>query len=114
MTFPTITFSFPETLTIVVRTLSGVDIDGNDTYTTANTQVPGAFAPGGFSEVQQGGDTVTATPEALLPTGTDVTAIDAVIARGDTYEVTGTPQDWQSPFTGWAPGIVVKLEKVTG
>lgn len=36
---------------------------------------------------------------------------DRLIIRGLTYEVDGLPGEWQSPFTGWAPGIEVPVKR---
>jgi hypothetical protein len=49
-----------------------------------------------------------------LPAGTVVGAIDAVQVAGQTYEVDGSPNDWQHPLTGWRPGVEVRLKRVTG
>ena len=44
------------------------------------------------------------------PAGTDILASDRVeLPDGDEYFVVGKPQRWQSPFTGWKPGVVVQL-----
>lgn len=104
-----------ETVTLLTRSKSGVDADGNDVYTSASTTVAGcAFDPGGSLEVVQGRDTVTTTPTVYLPPGTAAHSVDAVTVRGVTYEVDGSPNSPTSPFTGWAPGVVVKLKAVTG
>ncbi len=44
------------------------------------------------------------------PAGSDILASDRVeLPDGDEYFVVGKPARWQSPFTGWQPGVVVKL-----
>jgi hypothetical protein len=49
-----------------------------------------------------------------LPTGSDVTARDRIRVRGKVYRVAGEPADWRSPWTGWAPGLVIICDRVEG
>lgn len=107
--------AFGETVTLLARSRNGVDADGNDIFTSASTTVAGcAFDPGGSVEAVQGRDAVITTPTVYLPPGTAPKSIDAVTVRGVTYEVDGSPNALTSPFTGWSPGVVVKLKAVTG
>ena len=108
------TFPFAQTVTLVKRVKSGTDALGNDVYTESTTDVPGAFNPGTSAELVQGQDVVTTQPTVFLPPGTDVSAIDAVDVAGQRFEVDGDPKDWRNPFTGWTPGVEVKLRRVTG
>lgn len=104
----------------------------------AAVAVPGcAFDPGGTVESYgPGRDTVITSPRVFIPSGVSVfeetnffvfgtddegtsqrvsvSPRDRVTVRGITYEVTGDPADWVNPFTGWAPGGVVSLERVSG
>ncbi len=57
---------------------------------------------------------VTVDRTVVLPAGTTVLATDEVTVRGQRYTVVGQPADDRSPFTGWAPGVVVELRKVSG
>lgn len=108
------TFPFAQTVTLVKRVKSGTDGLGNDVFTTTTTDVPGAFNPGTSAELVQGQDVVTTQPTVYLPAGTDVVATDAVQVAGEQFEVDGSPNVWTNPFTGWAPGVEVKLRRVTG
>ncbi|MAE64152.1 MAG: hypothetical protein CMJ18_07735 [Phycisphaeraceae bacterium] len=74
--------------------------------------IPGcAFNPGGSLEPVEAGRTpVVTTPEVYAPTGSDVLSGDRLVVRGLTFDVVGRPQDWRSPFTGWAPGLVIPLK----
>lgn len=116
---------FVEPLALVRRTKAGVDGDGNDLLVDAVTVVGGIFAPGGSTEQTEGQQRVTDTPSALLPFGTDLSALDAIvnkpvvdaegqIAAGDWYELAGDPSEYRSPFDGWAPGLQVQLKRVAG
>lgn len=110
------TFPFGPTVTLITRgDPTGIDADGNDVYTpTSATVTAQFFNPGTSSEILGNQDTVISQPELGLPPGTVVGPIDAVTVGGVTYEVDGSPNSPTNPFTGWAPGVVVKLKQVTG
>lgn len=101
-------------MTVIERVKAPPDAFGNDTWTEVRTDVRGVFNPGGSTEIVQGQDVVIVQPTVVLPPGTDVAAIDAVEVDGNRYEVDGSPSAPVSPFTNWAPGVVVKLRRVTG
>lgn len=106
---------FAETFTIVTRTVSGRDGDGNDVYSTLSTSTRGAFAPAGSSELVQGVATVLTHDTLYLEPGAPVPGPhDHVIARGVERYVDGTPEVYRSPFTGRTFGAVVHLTEVTG
>lgn len=113
-------YPYGETVTLVSRAKIGTDSDGNDVYTNTRTDVPrvpvwprdGNGTSG--NERTNAKDQVIVGYVAVLPAGTDVTAFDAVEWRGVTYEVEGEPGIFKSPFTGWEPGVVVALKRVTG
>lgn len=123
------------TVALIARAISGEDAFGNDIYAEIVSACRGVFAPGSSSELIQGQDTVIDKPTVYLPTGTDVSAVDAVIPQAVTdstgalildgtgkpqgvrYNVDGSPDAWPpSPFSGWVAdfSVVVVLEKVTG
>jgi hypothetical protein len=104
-----------ETVTLLRRVLAGQDSDGNDEWSTVETDVAGcAVWPRGSSELVQGRDTVIVGLAILLPAGTAVAASDRLRVRGDLYEVDGQPGSWQSPFSGLSAGVQVALTRVTG
>jgi len=110
---------FTQQVTLVTRTVSGQDAYGNDVFTETSTAVDGVVWPrdgNGTSgnEQLQGRDTVIVGLSLLLPPGTDVTAVDRVDVGGLSYEVTGEPGHFFSPFTGSDPGVLVGLTRVTG
>jgi hypothetical protein len=107
-------FPFGQPVLLSKRVRSGVDGLGNDVFTTVDSVVVGAFNPGGSSEFTDGRATVVTQPTVYLPSGTDVSAIDFVTVGGVVFEVDATPLVWVNPFTGWAPGIEVRLKGVTG
>lgn len=107
-------FGYGIPITLIARTKAAPDALGNDTWTTVESTVTGVFDPGGSNEQVQGQDLLTQQPTVYLPSGTVIGAVDAVRVNGDVYEVDGSPNAPQSPFTAWQPGIVVRLKRVTG
>jgi hypothetical protein len=108
-------FLYGEPVTLLRRVLDPTpDVDGNDVYHDVPTVVTGAFDPAiGFERIG-GMDQVSTQPQVLLPAGTVVGSVDAVMVRGMRYEVDGVANVWNSPFTGWTAGVVVPLKRVTG
>jgi hypothetical protein len=110
-------FPFAESITLLKRTRVGTNPDGNDVLTTTEVVVPGCVVwPGhGGTERSPGDrDTTVASINVLIPPGTVVTNLDGVRWRGKTYEVEGDPDFFSSPFTGTAPGVLVRLTKLEG
>lgn len=115
------TYPFGETVQVLDGTAMGEDADGNDVATwpvkATYSGVPIAPADGngtGANEYLQGKDLVVIGLTAYLPDGANVAPVDRIVARGETWEVSGLPQPWRSPFTGWRPGIPVSLRRITG
>ena len=109
------TFPFGISTTWVERVKGPPDSFGNDTWTTVETVVPAqAFDPGVSVEQIQGQDLVITQPTVYYPPGTVPASVDAIRIDGATYEVDGSPNAPQSPFTGVKPGVVVRLRKATG
>lgn len=94
---------------------SGEDV-ASDTETPYSLDIPGcAFDPGGSSEpTEVGRSAIITRPAVYAPAGADIEAGDSLVVRGVTYMVEGNPAEYVSPFTGWAPGLVVTLVGVEG
>lgn len=108
-------FPYGQTLTLLTRQLTGRDGDGNAVYQNVPTAVLNCPVwPRTSSELVQGQDTVIIGLTAILPPGTDASAIDAVMVGADKYEIDGQPGAYVSPFTNMNPGIEVQLTKVGG
>lgn len=73
-------------------------IDGCLEYPTSSTEVNAA---------------VTDARMLLVPSGSDIVPTDRIRLGGLLYQVEGLPKDWVDPFTGWAPGMQVTLERVS-
>lgn len=115
------TYPAGETVQILNGATTGRNQYGDDVHTfpvkATYTDVPVAPADAngtGGNEYVDGRDTVIIGLTVFLPDGADVQATDRAIVRGQTWEVVGDPQQWQSPFTGWCPGVPVALRRVTG
>lgn len=61
------------------------------------------------------GSDVLYTDRVLIhPRGMDlVPANDKVTRQANTYQVTGRPQDWENPVTGWRPGMEINLTRTS-
>ena len=106
---------FAEEFTLLARTVTGHDSDGNDIYSPVETPIYGAFAPSGSSELVQGQLTVITHDTLYLVEGTPVPgAQDQIRVRGAVRDIDGAPEDYSNPFTGWHPGPVVRLVEVSG
>lgn len=110
-------FPFGEPVIFEASVLGSEDAHGNPTTSwAAPVTVEGcAFDPGGSVEsVEPGRNAVVTNPRVFVPAGTVVGSRDRVTVRGLVFVVDGDPAVWRSPFTGWAPGVVVNLERVGG
>ena len=104
-----------ETVVFRRRTAGGRDSHGNETWTWAETPVPGCVVwPTGSTEETQGQDQTSERLTVLAPPGTDVSAYEQAEVRGLLYEVQGVPSQWNSPFTTTRAGVEVRLERIQG
>jgi hypothetical protein len=108
------TFPFPETFTILTGVVTGQDGDGNDVTTPAEVATSGAFAPTGSTELIQGEAVVLDHDTIYLSDGAPTPGpADKIRARGVVYDIDGTPAEYHNPLTGYEPGAVLRLLKVT-
>lgn len=111
-------FGFGETVVFEAAQLGVKDSHGNLTESFASgVPVDGwAFNPGGSTEAFGPGRNQVTTSPQLIRQATDFVPSrhDRCTVRGLKYRVEGDPAVWQSPFTGWAPGVVVELRRVDG
>lgn len=92
-----------------------MDRYGDRTVTATFTLGRCAFAPRTSNENNDRANTVVADAELYVPPWAGIKASDEVeLADGTKWEVAGRPENWRSPFTGWQPGDVVALTRVTG
>ena len=48
------------------------------------------------------------------PFGADIGWRDRIVCSFGVFDVDGEPSPWKSPFTGWEPGVAVRLKRVAG
>jgi hypothetical protein len=87
-----------------------------DTTETLVGSIDGCgYAPGSSTENTDNQAQVDTLAELYVPpTPVPVTAQHRVRFNGNTWQVNGEPSWWRSPFTGWSPGGVLQLRRVTG
>ena len=65
-------------------------------------------------EVTDRRESVLSEVDLECPAGADILPTDRVeLPDGGLYRVVGKPARWHSPFTGWEPGVVVRLRGVS-
>jgi hypothetical protein len=111
-------FPFGEVVLFEAQVVGAEDAHGNPVESfAAPVSVPGwGFDPGGSVErFDPGRDPVITNPRLFRKSNDFVPgARDRCTVRGLLFVVDGDPAVWQSPFTGWQPGVVVGLERVSG
>ena len=110
---------FPTPWTVViVTTASSGDFDdyGNPVTTETRTNWPVyGWAPGGSTELT-GWSSQTTADLAVYgpPPPVDIPSTAQLEVNGLVYDVKGVPQDFDHGPFGFAPGVRVPLERVTG
>lgn len=109
-------FAFGETVTVqtpgtVTDPYSGESAPSWNVPPTETTVEHVAVADGGSTEpTQDARDAVDSDFDLIFPPDAVVTAQDRVVVRGLVCDVAARPFLWSSPFTGWTPGLVVKVK----
>lgn len=98
--------SFPmgQTITVIHKTLTGVDEYGNDIYDGPEVEVEGcAVSPAIPSEDWQATSQVVADFTIHMPQGIVVNGPydEIILPNGLRLAVVGIPREWTSPFTGF-------------
>ena len=104
---------FPYGVTITLRsTVTTTDDLGNSTtVVTESPWGPCAVAPRYATE-----STDSRVPPVIVgktvygPTRT-INADDTMLIAGQEWQVDGLPGEWESPFTGWDPGMEVPIKR---
>lgn len=113
-------FAHGETVTRLRGTSTTDPYSGEATTTSwtspASLSIDGCgIADGGSVEpVEDARDSVRSDFDVITPADADVRSGDRLVVRGLTCEVEGRPFPWRNPFTGWAPGMVVRCKIVEG
>ena len=74
----------------------------------------GVASGGSMEPLTDARNSVESDFDVIAPIGVDVTAADRLVLRGLPCQVQGRPFDWRSPFTGWAPGALIRCKIVEG
>jgi hypothetical protein len=85
-----------------------------DTPTTVTVPGCGVEPRPSTEPVQDARNAIVSGFTLYLPPDVAVSAGSRVRVRGQVHEVLGEPAVWRSPFTGWAPGVVVQTQRVEG
>lgn len=117
MTLPfTMNWGYGQTITHLDRsTITGRDamgVEQRSSVPTTITEVP--FWQQTTTVDVQGQTLLKEETYIVLPVGTSIDLADQFIVAGQLYRMAGEPWTPVSPMTGTAPGVVVKLEQVTG
>jgi hypothetical protein len=103
-------------MAIVVDVITATrDSDGDFTETVTGT-IRGNVAPGSSTEDTVNRAAIDTTANFYAePTATVVTAHSKLqFPDGTVWNVEGEPQWWSNPLTGWTPGGVITIRRVTG
>lgn len=119
MPAPPMSFGNPVTVTVHHRVVNNTgDYTITDSFTVGGCAISTSVGRTGrqsFEEETFESDQIRADIILHAPPGTDVRSSDAVtIPDGTVWSVWGTPVDYASPFTGWRPGLQVRLRRSTG
>lgn len=105
-------FHYGITVTLLLQV---EDRFGDETTTEVGTITDCGWAPRTSTEDEDGRSQVIRGRVLYAPAGSGITAQHRVrFPDGSVWRVEGDIGPWRSPFTGWAPGDEVQLERVTG
>lgn len=107
-------FAFPEPVTVLSPGTATDPYSGEATtdWATPTTRDESCgVAPGGSTEptiVDRGA--IDSDFDLIFDHDPEITSADRVVVRGLMCEVDGHPFAFRSPFTGWAPGTLVRVK----
>lgn len=92
-----------------------VEVSSHQIHRTAFAPRPNEMGRGS-EEVTDRANQVIADAELYVPYASDIESTDVVeLDDGSRWEVSGRPERWTGAFsTGWLPGTVVPLRRMTG
>jgi hypothetical protein len=104
----------PYGITVTVKRLA-TDRYGDVTVASTHTVDNCATAPRGSTENTDRRDTVVVGLSLYAPPDADIQPTDVItLPDGTDWQVDGQPGIWQTPFTGWTPGMELALKRVSG
>lgn len=106
---------FAHGTTVTIIRAGGVDQYGDPIVDGSRIDVEHcAVAPRSSSDIGGGRLGVIVGITVLFPADTVLEATDRFEIGGVVYELEGVPGVWESPFTGWRPGVEVALTRAAG
>jgi hypothetical protein len=87
---------------------------GQTTRTTIEGCIIAPFGQGTGETQTLDRERTTQTLNVLLPPGTEINRQDRVEIGGDQFTIVGIPYRIIHPFTGWEPGIQLRIEREYG
>lgn len=93
---------------------SGEPVASWDTPTTVTVEHVAVAAGGSLEPLQDARNSVTSDFDLIFPPDAAVASTSRVVVRGLVCDVVGRPFLWRSPFTDWAPGLVVNAKITEG
>lgn len=107
---------FPHGFMVTVERPAGHDDHGNP-LTPATPHEIGRCARNQQTTLEQvNGQQIIVTTEQILCDDVDADVLPQdvlVLPDGGRWQVTGEVERFHSPFTGWAPGCVIRIERAT-
>lgn len=108
-------FAFGETVQVVsagsrVDPYSGESVEDWSAASERSVDGVGVAPAGSVEPLQDARNQLEADFDLYLPADDPVARTDRVRVRGDLCDVVGRPFLWRNPFTGWTPGLVVRVK----
>lgn len=109
-------FAHPITVTVNHRIIDrNGDYTITSSYRLAGCAISNASKTRAYETETFERDTVRASTILFAPLGSDISINDTITTDdGKTWHVWGLPTDFNSPFTGWQPGMQVPLRYYSG
>ena len=104
---------FPHGETVTVRSVT-TTTDAHGDSTTAVVEEswgPCAIAPRYATESTDPHASPLIVGKTIYGPTRTLNSDDLLVIGGETWQVDGLPGEWQSPFTGWAPGMEVPVKR---
>lgn len=119
MPAPPMTFANALTVTVHHRVINATgDYTVTDSFTLGGCAISisvGRTSRRSFEDETQDADLIRSDVILYAPPGSDIRSSDTVtLPDGTEWGVWGIPSEYASPFTGWRPGLQVRLRRHTG
>jgi hypothetical protein len=106
-------FAYGKTLTLVSTITTTDPLGDSTTIETETSWGPCAVAPRYATESTDPRVPPVIVGKVIYGPAVAIDSDDRIRIDGELYEVDGLPGVWESPFTGWAPGIEVPVKRAS-